>query len=162
MSVCIAPSASQAVGIEALKISETEAEVRRDYIAAPLTGAAYRHALASLIDATTGASSPNWDGYGASPVNLISVGHALRLLTRIPPDIPAADINVDPDGEISIEWYREAGQVFSVSVSPSGKLSYAGMFGRSSVYGTEEFSADYLPVAIRANLRRLFSFERGL
>jgi hypothetical protein len=137
-------------------IRQKEADIRRDHFAAPLSGASFRQAVADLTNAVRQAGLPDWDGYGGAPVNSNSVDQTLRLLQYLPPDIPAGDVSVDPDGEVSIEWFREPRHVLSVSVSPTGKLSYAGTFGRSCVYGSEDFSEDYLPVAIRASLRRLF------
>jgi hypothetical protein len=156
MMQCLVTAGSQAVGVEAALISRKEAEIRHDYYDAPLTGAPLRQAVTALTTVIKDAAVPNWDCYGAAPINMTSVSHAFHLLSHMPADVPAPEISADPDGEVSIEWYRESRHVFSVSVSPAGTLSYAGIFGKSSVYGTEDFVGEYLPVAIRANLRRLF------
>ncbi|HJW95353.1 MAG TPA: hypothetical protein VJ901_17175 [Thermoanaerobaculia bacterium] len=156
MTLCLVADMSEAVGLEANLIRRKEVEISRDHIQAPLSGAPLRHAFSGLLTVLEDASAPNWDGYGSAPVNLKSARHAIRLLSHMPLELPAPEISADPDGEVSIEWYREPRRLFSISVSASGNLSYAGMFGKSSVYGTEEFTNEYLPVLIRAYLSRLF------
>jgi len=52
----------------------------------------------------------------------------------------APDIVPEPDGEIAIEWYRGAGQTFSISIGPSGPVHYAGRFGHNQeIHGVEPF-----------------------
>jgi hypothetical protein len=109
----------------------------------------------ALTDACAGASLPNWDGYGAAPVADSTVWHAQRFLAAIPESWPNAEIDVDPDGEVSFEWARDAHWVFTVSVSETGRLSYAGLFGTSRVHGVENL-AGTLPRAIVDGLARLF------
>lgn len=98
----------------------------------------------------------NWDYYGAAPVNPLSYFYARRFLESLPPRLIQPDVGVDPDGEISFEWSLGPRQIFSISVSPNGDLSYAGLFGRNTVHGTESFNID-LPKVIIDNLQRLYS-----
>lgn len=120
-------------------------------------GRSYSVAQRSLSCAATEALAGNWDGYGARAVDLMAVNHALRLLRHIPAGLPAPHVAIDPDGEVSFEWHREPRSVFSVSVGPDGQLSYAGLFGRSTVRGFEAYFAGDLPSEIRSGLRRVFS-----
>jgi hypothetical protein len=96
----------------------------------------------------------NWDGYGAKSVNHYSYFYARQFLDILPLGLPNPDIGVDPDGEISFEWYCSPRRVFSISVAPNGDLNYSGLFGANTVYGTESFG-DELPLALLNNLRRL-------
>jgi len=67
----------------------------------------------------------NWDGYGALPVNVGSLNHARTFLQMIEPSESAPEISVDPDGEVSVSWYGDSGNVFSVSVGEAGRLACA-------------------------------------
>jgi hypothetical protein len=115
-----------------------------------------REVLEDLDDSREEYSSENWDGYGAKPINAMSYYYAHRFLESLSPSLPSPEVGVDPDGEVSFEWYRKPRQVFSISVAPNGDLNYAGLFGRNKVHGTESFD-DETPKVILDNLRRLFT-----
>jgi len=96
----------------------------------------------------------NWDGYGALSVSENSLENAKNLVRILPTDIPLPEIEVDPDGEVSFDWYNDADDVFSVSIGETGKLAFAGMFGRNEVHGVEHFYNE-MPGAILFYLRRM-------
>ena len=101
-------------------------------------------------------SSENWDGYGAQPVNPDSFIEAERFIRALPTTIREPEVAVDPDGEISLEWYFEPRKVFSVSIGKRNEITYAGLYGLNKTYGREYFD-DEIPKAIFDNLDRLFS-----
>jgi hypothetical protein len=80
-----------------------------------------------------------WDGYGAEPVSRDAFGFAYRFLDTLPLGTPAPSIGAEPDGHITLEWYKSPRRTLSVSVSPDGKLHYAALIGASRQYGTEPF-----------------------
>ena len=95
----------------------------------------------------------NWDGYGAIQVSEETFQHARRFVKALPPDIPNPTIGGDPDGHLTLEWYRSPRCILSVSVSPEGDLHYAALrevtskvAGNGSKvsksYGTEPFSGE--------------------
>jgi len=101
-------------------------------------------------------SEPNWDGYDALPVNGNSLLRAYEFLQVLPLSLPLPDIEVDPDGEVSFDWYNDSGGVFSVSIGETGRLAFAGLFGRSEVHGVEYFY-DEIPTPILVYLQQLLS-----
>lgn len=108
--------------------------------------------LAMTIEA---GKNDNWDQYGAVKIDRRTQYLAFRFLDALPTAIPAPEIGLDPDGEISFEWFVSENRHFSVSLSPEGILSYAGFFGTNSIaHGTEEFD-DTVPQAIISAIRRL-------
>jgi hypothetical protein len=109
-----------------------------------------------IRNASAEAADNDWDGYGARPANMMAVDHALRFLRYVPAGLPDPDVSIDPDGEVSLEWYRAPRKTFSVSIGRDGRLSYAGLFGGSTLHGTEAYFADELPGEIRSGLRRVF------
>jgi hypothetical protein len=144
------------VSEEAKEIRAHLEHVREDLLESLSLGESYRDAVSALYDIAGQFSIPNWDGYGAVQASPMAVNQAFRLLRTLPSTLRTPELSVDPDGEISFEWYLEPRRVFSISVGPNGELSYAGLFGRSDAHGTEYFG-DELPKAIMDNLSRLLS-----
>lgn len=88
-----------------------------------------------------------WDGYGALPVSIYAFESAARLLLALPLGTPAPSIGAEPDGHITLEWYKSPRRTLSVSVSPEGLLHFAALIGPSKQYGTEPFYGN-MPQAI--------------
>lgn len=121
-------------------------------------GGQYAEALNSLADLAREAAQPDWDGHGAAAIQMGSVQHARKLVRALPTNFPAPEVAADPDGEVSVEWYRSPNWVFSISVGQEGTLTYAGRFGRvNRVRGIEEGMTDELPSKIMVYLDHLLS-----
>lgn len=90
---------------------------------------------------------PDWDSYGATPVAEDTFQLAYQLVKALPPGMPAPSLGAEPDGHITLEWYRSPRWTLSVSVSPVGELHYAALVGASKHYGTEPFYGE-VPKAI--------------
>ncbi len=101
-------------------------------------------------------SVENWDGFGAQPINLESFSEAERFIQALPTLVPKPELNLDPDGEISFEWYIEPRKVFSVSIGKRNEITFAGLFGPNKTYGREYFG-DEIPKTVFDNIDRLFS-----
>ena len=82
-------------------------------------------------------SSPDWDGFGAEPVEAHLRPAVLAFLDALPTQIPNPSISADPDGEVSVDWDYGPRQVFSVSIGDEGRLAYASIDGKKQVHGTE-------------------------
>jgi hypothetical protein len=90
----------------------------------------------------------NWDGQGAMPVSHEAYWAAFRFIENLPLDIPEFTVGAEPDGHITLEWYRSPHQTLSISVSPEAELHYAALMGpRRTRSGTEPFLSD-VPDAI--------------
>lgn len=129
-------------------------DVIRDLFRNETLGEPLRESFAALDAVTEEASTPNWDGYDASPVSELGYIKAKQFLELLPTSIPMPEIAVDPDGDISFEWYCGTNNLFSVSVSGTEELTYAGIFGINKVHGVEYFG-DHIPRFILINLQRL-------
>ena len=84
-------------------------------------------------------NQPNWDGYGAMPVSEDSHQLALKFLIALPLGMPIPSVGAEPDGQITLEWYRSARRTLSISISPQNELHFAALIGVSKRYGTEPF-----------------------
>lgn len=98
---------------------------------------------------------PNWDGQGAAPVSRETVGNASRFLHALPPEYPPPSLGVEPDGHLTLEWYRDPRWILSLSVSPESDLYYAALFDTSDVRGREVLYGD-VPDIILGLIRRVF------
>jgi hypothetical protein len=101
-------------------------------------------------------SFDNWDGYGAKAIDIDSYRRAIRFVRSLPTTIPHPEITIDPDGEVSFEWYEGPRRVFTISIGGRNDITYAGLFGFNKVNGTECFY-DEIPKAILDNFDRLFA-----
>jgi hypothetical protein len=151
----LSPHTDRGVSEDAQTIRRLFGQVIEDRLQSVSLGKGYRDFYSALLAVLAESAVPNWDGYGARPLNPLALVHAIRLLRTLPVTSQPPELGVDPDGEVSLEWHVGPRQVFSVSVGSSGRLSYAGLFGRNENHGTEYFG-DELPRPILDNLERLF------
>jgi len=118
----------------------------------------YIESIEALVAVFLGASRPNWDGYGASPVSDAALAQALAFLELLPSTLSKPDISAHPDGEIAFEWFVAPRRQLTVSINDAGRLSYAAIFGGARIHGTESL-LDAIPDAIILALRRLYEAE---
>ena len=111
--------------------------------------------LQELRDVAESCVEDDWDGGGALRVSPEAVRHAMRLIELLPASSPLPNCDADPDGEICFDWPLETRRVFSVSMSPNGVLSYAGLFERAKLKGRVILD-DRMPAEIMHCLNRLF------
>jgi len=102
-------------------------------------GMAGKGVLSELLETAEECRDPNWDGYGAVPVADITYQLAQQFLKALPLGISAPTIGAEPDGHLTIEWYRSPRRTLSVSISPEGDLHYAALIGTAKAFGTEAF-----------------------
>jgi hypothetical protein len=85
------------------------------------------NALDALHAAFAESCAPGWDGYAAASASCESYLRAKRFIKALPANFLAPEVAVDPDGEVSLEWYCPTGRVFSVSIGANDGLTYAGI-----------------------------------
>ncbi len=99
----------------------------------------------------------NWDSHGAEPVTLDTYRCAYRFLECLPPGVPMPEVGAEPDGHLTLEWYRTPSRVLSVSISPEGELNYAALLGDTSRRtGSEKFRNEAPPDLLHL-IRRVFA-----
>jgi hypothetical protein len=99
---------------------------------------------------------PDWDGFGALPVNQQTLLNAYTFLESLPLGCPAPSVGAEPDGQLTLEWHRGPRRTLSVSVTPDGELHYAALIGPNRVFGTEAFFGE-VPGAILDLIRRIYT-----
>ncbi len=55
--------------------------------------------------------------------------NALTFLFMLPSDLTLPELEVEETGDITMEWYRDKWNIFSVIIDGSGVYYYAGLFG---------------------------------
>lgn len=96
----------------------------------------------------------HWDGYEAEPVIRESIEHARSFLRALPLGMAPPTLGVEPDGQVTLEWYASPRRLLSVSMSPDGNLHYAALIGATRQFGTEPFFGE-VPRAIVELIRRV-------
>lgn len=81
----------------------------------------------------------NWDGYQAEPVSEDTYQLAAQFLKALPLGTSMPAIGAEPDGHLTVEWYRSPHRTLSVSISPEGEFHYASLLGASKAFGAEPF-----------------------
>lgn len=97
-------------------------------------------------------STPGWDGERAVPISREVVSYSQIFLRSLPLGIEAPEIGAEPDGAITLEWYRSAKRVLSISINPGGWIYYAAMIGASRKHGV-----DFAPMGVSEELAKLIS-----
>ena len=144
------------VSEDAKGLQKQIADILEDFAQSITIGGHYKETLRLLANITKECSSDNWDAYGAKAIDEASYNNAIYFSRLLPPDVPIPEIYVDPDGEVTFEWYTGPRQVFSVSIGSNNELVYAGLFGVNKTHGVE-YLDDELPGTILDNIRRVFS-----
>ena len=80
-------------------------------------------------------SSDGWDGERAEAVSKEVLRNALIFLESLPPSVEPPQTAAEPDGAISLEWYRSPEKVISVSINPGGEIYYAAIIGSRRNHG---------------------------
>jgi hypothetical protein len=98
-----------------------------------------RKLIAELGRVGVETQTPNWDGYGGATVAVETLVRAYLFVAALPEYAREPSVGAEPDGHVTLEWYRAPRRVLSISVSPEGDLCYAALLGASKRYGTEPF-----------------------
>ena len=151
MAITIGPL-SPAVGEDAQMLMQSLNRFAEDQSAS--VSLSRQRIFLELQNIVSDRTEENWDGYGAKPFSIDSYILAIALIKKLPLFAANPDIDVDPEGEIMLEWSGGPRRVFTIAISPDGELHYAGLFGRNKVYGTEYF-ADLIPIPILEGLHRV-------
>jgi hypothetical protein len=101
-------------------------------------------------------SVTDWDGYGAIAVTQDSLRNAYLVLESLPPGFPVPSVGAEPDGALTLEWYRSPRRTVSVSIDETCDLHYAALLGPNQQFGTEFFCGE-LPHRIAVLVGEVFS-----
>ena len=100
------------------------------------------------------AGEANWDGEGALALDAETVEIAIELVDRFPLYTTRPDVAATPHGEVDFDWVVNREVMLTVSVCPSKKIVFAGLFFGARLSGSEPWSGD-LPHFVNCCFERL-------
>jgi len=100
-----------------------------------------------LLEVFKECSSEGWDGKEAKPISTEVLQYAIKFLNSFPLGIEVPEVGAEPDGAISLEWYRSPNKLISISINPDCWMYYAALIGTSKRHG-----ADYALMGISDDL----------
>jgi hypothetical protein len=109
-----------------------------------------------LLDAFESHKQSGWDGDSAEAVSHDTYSNAYRFLEALPLGIQTPSVGVEPDGHITLEWYKAPRRTFSVSISPDGFLYFSALIGLRKFNGSEPFFGD-MPKIISELIGKIYA-----
>lgn len=107
----------------------------------------------AIENAAREAESDNWDGGGAKALAPAAKLYAQSLVDVLPAYLPEPDTVPEPDGDLALIWDLGRNAVFSLSISGSGMIHYAGVIGEGEGnrrHGVAEFQGETPPAVAKA------------
>ena len=143
LSVALASSsvASRAAGPTACYIFDASRQTREHLQKSIFLGLG-SEVFNELLEVSENCKQPGWDGDSAEPVSHDTFLNAFRFLESLPLGVQTPSVGVEPDGHITLEWYKAPRHTLSVSVSPERFLYYSALMGLRKTNGSEPFFGD--------------------
>ena len=107
-----------------------------------------RAALEALDEVFKDCREPNWNGYGARPVSVLTYLKAREFIMNLPSAVGEPEVAADPDGELALEWFGGRNRILSISISLNGRLTYVYRNGSTRLRGTLWYLDDEVPVEV--------------
>jgi len=63
------------------------------------------------------------------PLDRETFKYALTFLLHLPDKLPLPELEIEENGDITMEWYKDKWNLFSVILDSTGVYYYAGIFG---------------------------------
>jgi hypothetical protein len=112
-------------------------------------------AIDELLKLQEQVTRENWDGEGEDAIPEAAFEEARDFLRKFSFLMPLPAVNLEPDGYLGLEWYRDNRHVFVVSFNGTGILSYSGLIGHESVY-SRRYMEEEIPEEILSNISRVY------
>ena len=100
------------------------------------------------------AGTEDWDGEGALALAPETVDIAQKLIDEFPPLVGRPDVNATPHGEVDFDWVIDRNVMLTISVGPSRKIAFAGLFQGARLNGCEPWEGT-LPQFVNCCFERL-------
>jgi hypothetical protein len=122
-----------------------------------MTATRYNHDLESALAAVleTGTSA-EWINDGNEELQAATIVFAKAFIESLPAGFQNPAIEPEPDGDISIEWYRGKRKTLTASISPVGRIAWAALIGSEDTRGSVNFTGK-TPETILFHLSRILT-----
>lgn len=84
---------------------------------------------------------PDWDGYGANPMNEKSAEYACEFLNKLPPNILHPELVPEPTGDLTMVW-RLNDYHLVVGIDSDRVIAWGGTTPESSAHGSAKFGEE--------------------
>jgi hypothetical protein len=138
----------RAIGDDAIRLRE-----RLRSAARPDTSVTLSHED-RLARAVAEAAAAGWDGYASAAVSQGALAYARALLSSLSSLASDADAQVDPQGEVILEWSASPKWILTIAISESGRVAYSALLGASKIRGVEMFDGS-IPISISNAIARI-------
>ncbi len=146
---------NSAVSSEARVVSDGAQEVVRAAERSETLFGEKARVLSSLNLLAAECSNAGWDGGDAQPLNLAALLAAESIIRALPEGIPVPEVAAEPDGEISLDWFRSRHCLFSLSVGTSSQLAYAWLDGANRGHAVASFDGVQLPDRVIQEIQKI-------
>ena len=121
------------------------------------TATGYNHELeGSLATVLEEGNSAEWIADGNKQIQASTIMFAKLFIESLPANFQSPTIEPEPDGDISIEWYKEKRRLLSASISSVGSIEWAALLGSEDPRGTINFTGK-APETIVFHLSRILA-----
>jgi hypothetical protein len=86
--------------------------------------------------------NPHWDAHGAEAVNQETLRNARQFIEALPLGYSLPSVGAEPDGHLTLEWYRATNRLLSVSISPEAMLYWAALVSDEDPRGSCRFAGE--------------------
>jgi len=121
------------------------------------TTTGFNHELEALLaTALQEGNSDEWLKDGNKPIQASTIMFAKSFIESLPVSFQSPTIEPEPDGDISIEWYKEKRRLLSASINSVGSIEWAALLGSEDPRGTINFTGK-APETILFHLSRILA-----
>jgi hypothetical protein len=98
-------------------------------------------------------AADKWGGEGQVALSVASLKDAEEFLGVLPMKFGSPDLNIEPSGYVTFEWYFGPFRSMIVAFRGGGSLGYSVLFGRNrTAFGNEQFYYGQIPLALFRHL----------
>jgi len=121
------------------------------------TTTGYNHELEGLLATVLEEGNSNeWVADGNEQIQASTIMFAKLFVESLPTSFQSPTIEPEPDGDISIEWYKEKRRLLSASICSVGSIEWAALLGSEDPRGTINFTGK-APETIVFHLSRILA-----
>jgi hypothetical protein len=150
------PSEDRGMSAQAFSLKTHCVSVVKQFTQPVTTGQKQRELTASILQLLQDISaSQRHNDKGVNQPSHHTILSALKFASLVPNKYPNPEIDIDPDGEVSFEWYIKPNQILTASIRSDGRIVYAGLNGMEKISG-KDYLKERFPSGIAAFLDGLF------
>ena len=118
--------------------------------------------ISEMLEMAAECAMPNWDGYGAQPVDPCALMQAQEIIRSLPEDLPMPDVGIEPDGCVSLDWMPTPERTLTLSAGSTKRLPYAWVEGSERGHAVANFANGQLSSRILDEIKRICADESSL